>query len=472
MRLGAALAAMLALLLAGPAAAQSDAEVIHDYASDVTVHRDGTLNVTETIDITAAHQRINHGIFRDFPTTYTDKLGRKVRVRFDVESVTRDGEPEPYSEESLSNGVRVKIGSADTIVPIGEHHYTIRYVTDRQVGFFDKYDEIYWNVTGTGWIFPIEHAEATIHLPAGARIEQYAAYTGAQGSSDRNARAEQRSDNEIRFETTAQLGSHEGLTVAVGFAKGVIAPPTQTQKAASFFADNGPILFSLLGLVVLFVYYMIAWWRFGRDPRRGVVIPLFAPPKGFSAAGIRYVRHMSYDRKSFAAALIAMAVKGFMKISEDGGEYTLTRTGKERSETGLSKGEGAIAKALFDSPTDSITLKQSNHSDIAAAISGLKSALSNEYERAYFVTNLGWFIGGVVILALTGLATALVSDEAPVATFMLVWLSGWSVGTAFLLHGAIAAWGGVLVGSVGSRIVNFIRRRLPPPHFPCPFSAG
>ena len=32
-----------------------------------------------------------------------------------------------------------------------------------------------------------------------------------------------------------------------------------------------------------------AWLRVGRDPRRGTVIPLFAPPDGMSAAAVRYV---------------------------------------------------------------------------------------------------------------------------------------------------------------------------------------
>ena len=455
MRRAAFLAALIALI-AGPAAAQDDAEVIHDYASQIAVHSDGTLTIRETIDITAAGIRIRHGIYRDFPTTYTDKLGRRVRVRFDVSGVTRDGQPEPYSEESLSNGVRVKIGSADTYVPQGGHVYTISYTTDRQVGFFEKYDELYWNVTGNGWIFPIEHAEATIVLPTAARIAQYAYYTGPEGSRDKNARAEVVDDHTIRFETTAPLGSEEGLTVAVGFSKGVVTPPTAAEETASFLADNGPIIFSFLGLVVLFAYYLVAWWSFGRDPARGVVIPLFAPPKDFSAAAVRYVRHMAYDRKGFAAALISMAVKGYLKISEKDGEYTLTRTGKEWKEAGLSAGERGIGTALFDGPKDSITLKQSNHSAVSSAISKLKTALSSEYERTYFVTNLGWFIGGIVILGLTGLATAMMSDDPGSAGFMLFWLSGWSVGTAFLTHTAVTAWYGVIAGP-GSHIVNFFR---------------
>ncbi len=40
------------------------------------------------------------------------------------------------------------------------------------------------------------------------------------------APAEQLSGDTIRFATSHALDSHEGLTVAVGFAKGAIAPPS------------------------------------------------------------------------------------------------------------------------------------------------------------------------------------------------------------------------------------------------------
>jgi uncharacterized membrane protein YgcG len=452
-KLGGFFAAALLVLLAAPAAAQSDAEIIHHYSSDITVHRDATLSIVEKIDVTAAGIEIRHGIYRDFPTTYTDKYGQRYRVRFDVTKVLLDGQPAEYAEESLSNGVRVKIGSADSYVPVGEHVYEIDYTTDRQIGFFKDFDELYWNVTGNGWIFPIEHAEATIHLPPAAKIKQSSAYTGAQGSRDQNASAEAIDDHDIRFATTASLGSQEGLTVAVGFTKGVIAQPTAAQNMASFFADNGPIIVALLGLALLVAYFLVTWFAFGRDPARGTIIPLFGPPKGFSPSAVRYVRHMAYDRKAFAAALISMAVKGYLKIHEKDREYTLTRTGKEWKEAGLSNGEARIGDALFDGPTDSITLKQNNHSDIAKAISNLKTSLHNEYEKTYFVTNLNWFIGGVAILALTGLVAALVSDDPGAAGFMLLWLSGWSVGTAFLVHRAATAWMDFW-GGAGSRIVN------------------
>ncbi|MBI3675717.1 MAG: DUF2207 domain-containing protein [Proteobacteria bacterium] len=307
---------------------------------------------------------------------------------------------------------------------------------------------------GHGWIFQIDHAEATIHLPAGGKIKQYDFYTGAQGEQGKLARADKLSDTDIRFETTNPLPSDNGLTVAVGFAKGAVAPPSEATLRAEFVRDNAGIIAAGLGISVLFIFYLVVWWEFGRDPPPGTIIPLFVAPKGFSPAAVRFVHRMAYDRKAFAAALIDMAVKRYMKIDEDHDDYTLTRTGKSETDAELSTGERAIASALFDGPHDSIELKQKNHSDVANAISALKTSLKNEYERKYFVTNQGWFFGGVAILAVTGLAAALLSEDAGVSGFLLVWLSGWSIGTAFLLHRAFDAWSSVIAGP-GSRIVNF-----------------
>jgi hypothetical protein len=421
-------------------------ERITGFNSDITVARNGTLTVTETITVYANDDRIQHGIYRDFPTRYTDKNGAKVHVRFDVTGVTRDGHSEPYTTESIDNGVRVKIGDKDVTIDPGLHTYTLTYMTARQIGFFKDYDELYWNVTGNGWIFPITKASATIHLPPGARILQNAYYTGAQGSTDRNAQANEISSDTIHFETTAPLGPNEGLTVAAGFAKGAVSPPSDEDLRRDFIIDNASTIVALLGVFVLAIFYLITWWHHGRDPKRGTVIPLFAPPAGLSPEAVRYIHRMAYDRKGFAAALINMAVKGFLIIKEESSAYTLTRTGKSEVQCGLSGSEIAMGDALFDGPNGSIELKQKNHTRVQSAISALKSKLKSECEKNYFVTNGGWFLGGIAILGLTGLASSLLSEDAGVSGFMLLWLSGWSVGTAFLLHQAYNGWVDVFTG--------------------------
>ena len=454
---------------ADPVDPSDTTERITSYDSDIVVARNGTLTVTETITVYANNDQINHGIYRDFPTRYVDKNGVRVHVRFDVTNVTRDGHSEPYTTEGISNGVRVRIGDKDVIIDPGLHTYTLTYMTARQIGFFDKYDELYWNVTGNGWIFPIHKASATIHLPAGARILQNSYYTGPQGSTDANAQASEIAPGTIRFETTQPLGANEGLTVAVGFAKGAVVPPSADDLRRDFIIDNASAIVALLGVFVLATFYLVTWWHHGRDPKRSTIIPLFAPPAGLSPEAVRYIHRMSYDRKSFAAALINMAVKGFLTISQAGSTYTLTRTGKTVGDCGLSPAEIAISDALFQGLTSSIELKQSNHTSVQNAITGLKSKLKSECEKNYFITNSGYFLGGIVILALTGVAAALLSEDPGTSGFMLVWLSGWSVGTSFLLHQAYNNWFDVFTGP--SKISSFFSAVITT-MFALPFTAG
>jgi uncharacterized membrane protein YgcG len=440
------------LFFAAPALASIDTyERITDYDSDVTIEKSGSLDVVETIKVVVADDEIKHGIFRDFPTEYTNRLGRHVHVDFSVLSVTRDGNPEPYETTSVDHGQRILIGDKDRILDPGTYTYRITYTTTRQIGFFDKYDELYWNATGNFWEFVIEHATATIHLPPGAHIVQSSFYTGGEGETKKNATSEVLSDDAIRFTTTEALAPREGLTVAVAFNKGVVPPPTPAEERANFIRDNGAPITALMGLFILLVYFGATWWEFGRDPKQGPIVPLFSPPDNLSPAAVRYLHRMAYDRKAYAATLINLAVKGYLTIGQDDGAYVLTRTGRSEGECGLAPTEAQVAAKLFDGDM-SVVMKQENHSQIAASITALKSALKSEYEKSYFVTNLHWFIGGLAILAITALAAALQSEDGGATSGIYFWLGGWTVGTAFIVHNAYEAWLGVR--GPGLRITN------------------
>jgi len=97
-------------------------ERIVSFISDVQVLQNGDLDVTETITIQAEGNQFRRGIFRDFPTSYRRRSdGTNVIVGFDVISVTRNGQPENYTTESVSNGVRTRIGRADVTISRGQH---------------------------------------------------------------------------------------------------------------------------------------------------------------------------------------------------------------------------------------------------------------------------------------------------------------------------------------------------------------
>jgi hypothetical protein len=246
LRLRLALLAALALLMPGTARAD---ERILSYASDIQVLADSSLEVTETIRVRAEGYQIKHGIYRDFPTTRGGSIWAPNRVGFAVVSVDRDGAAEPWTTEQVSGGIRVKIGDGDRNLDYGEHVYRIHYTTTHQIGSFEDFDELNWNVTGNGWIFPIDVAEARIRLPGQAAFGQRAVYTGPFGATGKNAEVVEERPGEIVFRTTAPLGPSEGLTVAVAWPKDVIAQPSGSAANAQQIATYAPIGLGALGLI-------------------------------------------------------------------------------------------------------------------------------------------------------------------------------------------------------------------------------
>ena len=452
-RLFTAILLIAPFLLALFPAPLSAAEVIRSFTSDIWIEADGSLKIREQIAVTSEGREIRRGIYRDFPTDYTDAAGHRYRVAFDVESVTRAGRPEPYNTERYGNGVRLYIGSRDVLLRPGAHEYAITYRTTRQIGHFDGFDEIYWNVTGNGWVFPVEEAIARIHLPPGASLLQYSAYTGYQGEQGTAYRAEEFSGG-IAFLTTRPLAPTEGLTVAVAWPEGFIPRPTGATRLGYLLSDNRILLIGGIGILLLLAYYLPIWWRVGRDPAPGTIIPLYSPPAGYSPAAMRYIRKMGFDDKTFSAAILSMAVKGYLTIEEEAaGTYTLR---KKDEGAALSLGEKAIARHLFAGGVDEIALQKANHSKIAKARNGLRNWLRTEYEGVHFRTNRKHFYYGVAISLVIFALMILFAPDPVFALFISLWLTIWTIGVYFIFRLGLRAWMGFLAGRSIARGIGAI----------------
>ena len=434
----AALAALVILFLPQAAGAE---ERILSFDSRVDVQPDGTLDVTETIEVRVENAAINHGIYRDFPTRYDAPGGRRVKVGFSLVDTRLDGNPESNKVETLTNGVRIRIGSADRIVPQGVHVYTIRYRATRMIGRFDGYDELYWNVTGNGWDFPIDRASATITLPSKVNFGQRAAYTGSQGSTERAAKVDEEAPGLISFTTTRPLYAREGLTVAAAFPKGIVAEPSESARLGYFLSDWGPPLVGVLGLAGVLGYLSFAWRKAGRDPRPGTVVPLFSPPDDLSPAAMRYIVEQKFDNRAFAAALVDAAVKGHIRLVEEaGGWFSGNQRRIERLDgvnaQPLASAEQSSLNALL-SPNESLIMEQKNHASFTAAKRALSDRFSGDYEGKLFLRNFGWIGAAIAIFvgALWLAAAAVVLAEGA-GNRLLVLLSAAGLAIAVLVFHA------------------------------------
>ncbi|MGH9600907.1 MAG: DUF2207 domain-containing protein [Terriglobales bacterium] len=449
-------------------------ERILDYRSDITVHADGSMDVRETIQVRARGEQIKRGIYREFPTRYRDHLGNPYRVGFDVVEVLRDGRPDAWHTKDRDNGVAVYIGKEEVLLQPGEYTYTLAYRTTRQIGFFDDHDELYWNVTGNGWGFFIDQASATVTLPrsvSGNRV-RLEAYTGPQGAQGKDFTSDVDLDGRSTFRTTKGLEPYEGLTIVVSFPKGMVKEPMQEEKIRYFVADNRPALVGALGLFILLAYYMVVWAQVGRDPEAGTLMPLYEPPQNFSPAAIRYLTQMSFDDKTFAAAVLDMAVKGHITISEESGTFTVSR--KTDKMAILAPDERVVSSKLLGNGR-SIELKTENHAAIRGALQALENALKLSQEKIYFLSNRRYLIPGFVlsVLVLIAMVASIGSPGEMVgAGFMTVWLSGWTAGVFFLLRQVLSLWKMALFGGGGLERVGRFGGALFLSLFALPFLGG
>ena len=377
----------LACLTLIPAFAAADERILHFHA-DIVVLQEGWIEVTEIIRVRAEGQQIRRGIYRDFPTEYKDIVGNDYDVRFKPLAVLRNDRVESFNSQELGNGVRTYFGSANRFIDVGEHTYMFRYEVNRILGFFDDKDELYWNVTGNGWDFPIDMASATVSFEFDVPPGDFSlyAYTGRQGSKGQDyLSAIDRAGNPA-FETSRTLGINEGLTISVAWPKGYIEEPGNLQKAGWLLADNLNLLIALAGLLAMLTYYIPVWRHFGKDPETGVIFARYEPPKGFSPASLRYIEQMYYDDTALTAAVVSLAVKGYLRINEDDDEHSLLRVDPGDNPAPLATGERELHDALFEDG-DIVILDDKYHELLGGARMAHERSLMWDYKNRYFRTN-------------------------------------------------------------------------------------
>lgn len=307
-------------------ASVSTSERIKDFNSTIVVNIDNSIDVTERIMYTTGSQP-RHGIYRDIYPYSSD--GRKVPISV-VSVVDGSGKKHQYSEltgDAVSGDgggyYRIKIGDPDRTF-VGTETYVIKYHVARAVAQLESVDEIYWNVTGNGWNMPIEHSEATVILPAGAdgmvRASQSACYYGPVGSTASclpKSGVKILPDGSYHFELLSKLAPDEGLTVAVGFPKGVVTPYTQADLEGTFWEKYGQFIVAVIIPFLVLLLSFRHWYRHGRDPRgTGVLVPQYDVPEGLTPIEVAVILREKFSPQYISAEIIYLATHGYVKIIE------------------------------------------------------------------------------------------------------------------------------------------------------------
>ena len=204
----------------------------------LTKEADGTskMHVVENITAIFPNYDQNHGIERAIP--YTNQNGQNLVVNSLSPSsytVKRNGEPESFTTYQSNNAMVLRIGNADSYVH-GEQTYTIEYDFYRLITAHpgsiwsdsNAYQELYWDINGTGWSQHFNNVTANIHMSADI-LAQYQrentwCYFGAQGSDSQCPESIKPTDDGVSF-SIDDLAPGENMTVDLTFNDGTFVVP-------------------------------------------------------------------------------------------------------------------------------------------------------------------------------------------------------------------------------------------------------
>lgn len=419
-----ALPAMVVLtivsLLPTAFAARGRPFTIDSFHSDISIGAEGTVDITETI-VADFHQR-RHGIFRDLPFRYTTDLGERIETPLEVISVTdEDGNPREYRVTTERNTKRIRIGKRSIWIT-GSQTYVVRYRVERVIMFFEDHDELYWNVTGNNWEADILSASARIGLPAdhpGADLRP-ACYTGSYGADDTGC-VHAVEVQGASFETTVPLEPGEGLTVVLGFDKGIVEPPSDWQKLWWSLDLRNRWVYALP--VVTLLIMVIRWYRRGRDPRVQEALTVeYSPPevdgKTITAGEAGTILDERVDHRDVMAAVVGLGVKGYLKLEEeteaDGkvvSDLTLHKT--REPDDSLTAFERALMRNVFLGDLETFKMSRLGNHFFRGLPSMMRTLYRQLTERGFFVrspqavrsshTSAGFVVGlfGCGLAALT-----------------------------------------------------------------------
>jgi hypothetical protein len=296
-----------AFILFVPIQAQAqfaDWEINH-FHSEITVNADGSLLVQEIIVADFGIQQ-KHGIFRFVPIVYKTLTGDRQRIDIEFTVIEMDNADVPYTTYLSGGNTVVQMGDPNRTIS-GEHVYEVYYTVERALLYFDDYDELYWNVTGSENEAEILGSSAVVHLPEGAVAEQYACYVGVLGSTDSCGFAQE--GDALVF--TAD----DEMTIAVGFTKGIVPEPTWQDRLIWIMQDNWTGILPLL----VFLATLIYWFFTGRDPKLDkTIIAQYDAPKDLWAGHAGLLDRGMLHKRDIVAMIIDLAVRGYLKIEVKG----------------------------------------------------------------------------------------------------------------------------------------------------------
>lgn len=332
-----------------------------------------------------------HGIYRLIPEVY-DRNGGSYNLHLTVTDVQMDKGFVPYEVQRQGRDLQVKIGDPGRMLT-GVHTYLIQYRTNRSLNDFSDHVEWYWNVTGNGWLVPIERVGLELIAPSSTQRD---CFVGLFGSREASC-VWKDAPTSLQVSSTRILSDAEGMTVVFGFPRAAFTEVSLKEKIYWYLQDNIWIALPILAFVLM---WMI-WYRYGKEPKgRGTVIPHYEEPRHLPPGLQAALLEQSFSPRAVTATILDIARRGYLKIEwESASDIAFIK--QKKADSALHEFEKILLAGMFDS-TDLIVRPAELRATFSATIETARAAVFKELQ------SYGWFERSPALVRAIWIAIAIV----------------------------------------------------------------
>ncbi len=304
---------LLCSIITGLCATAQGGYTIQHYQVSVTVNKDASLDITETLLVDFTESR--HGILRMIPYKYalaplpagTEKANRQLESNGYAQTIIEDINVQDWDFSVSNRGdyKEIKIGSKKKYV-LGPQQYIIHYRLLNAINFFTDHSELYLNVIGDRWDTNIDSASFSIALyDALPATPSFFVATGSTGSQENNTVSTWTGNKLFSGNTTLPLQPNQGLTVGIVF-------PNHFLTAQNYMQRGMPWL--LLPAVVFALMFWI-WKKWGKEEAITITTQYY-PPNNISPSVAGYVIDDGLDKRDLTALIPYWGAGGYLQVKE------------------------------------------------------------------------------------------------------------------------------------------------------------
>ncbi len=266
--------------------------------------KDGYLIVAEKYEVSFLTP--HHGIYRNIPLFFYDYTSHEKR-KIKIEGIYIEdckGNKIPFHTKYRNGHIYIYMGDPKKRI-IGKRCYELTYRVDGIIGKYKEFQILGYNFVGSGWGIPLENLSVSLSLPEDVKPEKFLCFWKKRTPCPQK--------NHAWFFN--KLPPHTPVTVWVSWKH-----PTLPERVYKGGISSNLIAMGLLPLAIPVVWFLFlfAYWREkGKDPQiYRTEMVFYEPPMEITPLESGVLVDFKLDAKDIAAALINLAIKRYLKITQ------------------------------------------------------------------------------------------------------------------------------------------------------------